>query len=100
MTKAASVLLIAATTCTCVLAFLVQFDVLPFPALAALISANALFAFRIRQPLDSHGRLPSELLLLSPGPNIRRFGPPSRLRVGFYILWVFFICSLANASDG
>lgn len=92
LAKTSSVLFIVATICTFVLAFLIQLNVLSFGALTALMLLNVFFAFAAAVLWTAMAvyQAKSYYTVLEPVSsdiNPIAFGP------GFYILWVFFICS-------
>lgn len=92
--KSGSVLLIVATICTAVLAFLVQFDFLPFWALASLMALNTFFAFAAAGLWTAMAVYQAHIYSAVLGPvatddsHAAAFGP------GFYIIWVYFFCTL------
>lgn len=93
--KSGSVLLIVATVCTAALAFLVQFDFLPFWALAILMALNAFFAFASASLWTTMvvNQAFSYSALIA--PTATDAGHAAAFGAGFYVIWVYFLCTLA-----
>jgi hypothetical protein len=93
--KSGSVLLIVATICTAALAFLVQFDfLLPFWALATLMALNAFFAFASASLWTTMVVYQAHSYSALIAPTATDAGHAAAFGPGFYVLWVYFLCTL------
>lgn len=88
-------LLIIATTCTAALAFLVQFDfLLPFWALATLMALNAFFAFASASLWTTMVVYQAYSYSALIAPTATDAGHAAAFGPGFYVIWVYFLCTL------
>jgi hypothetical protein len=89
------VLLIAATACTAILAFLVQFgSLVPFGSLMALMAFNALLALAAAPLWTAMTVYQADTYSALIAPTATDAGHGAPFGPGFYMIWLYFLCTL------